>query len=247
MVLCCKPAARRSGLTLMELVVVLVILVALAGILVPILPSMIERAHRSTQATNTSEVTKAIQLYQSLNGTYPDGYDLMTDGSNLINYFPSCGAASPMPLGETANPNPTNYLGFSYPAGGYVSAAPLSSNALSALQGAGIVNEYALMQYTSSGTNSSSGTEPWQPTFNPYPSGAPITTPLSTSTAVVYVNGSGVLQAGLGNPSIINAKRLDAICHARPRQTLERYRHGHGQCTEQLPQRYRPRESQSGL
>ena len=48
MVLCCKPAARRSGLTLMELVVVLVILVALAGILVPILPSMIERAHRST-------------------------------------------------------------------------------------------------------------------------------------------------------------------------------------------------------
>ena len=118
MVLCCKPAARRSGLTLMELVVVLVILVALAGILVPILPSMIERAHRSTQATNTSEVTKAIQLYQSLNGTYPDGYDLMTDGSNLDQLLPLVRSRQSHAPGRNGEPEPDKLPGLQQPGRG---------------------------------------------------------------------------------------------------------------------------------
>ena len=192
---------RRRGLTLMELVVVMVILVALAGIIVPLLPSMIERAHRSSQATNTSEVTKAIQLYQSLNGTYPDGYDLLSDGATVINYLPAVTGTSPMPMGDTPGAI-SNYLGFQNAVGGYVTAGALTLNALNALNGAGIANEYAL---TSGTAALGAGGEPWQPTFNPYPSTAPPTTlKLTTGTQVVYVNGSGVLQAGLASPAIIN-------------------------------------------
>jgi type II secretory pathway pseudopilin PulG len=202
-----RPSSlKRSGLTLMELVVVMVILMALAAIVLPLFPSMIERAHRASQGTNDSEITKAIQLYQSLYGTYPDGYDLMTDGASLINYFPSVSTPSPMPLGET----PTtvgNYLGFSYPAGGYVKAAPLTANALSALNGAGIVAEYALANGASltAPPTSYTGTLGWTPTFNPYPSDTPAATTLSASTGVVYVLGSGVLAANLSNPAIINS------------------------------------------
>ena len=65
MVLCYKLLAnRRRGLTLMELVVVMFILMALAAIMVPLFPSMVERAHRASQATNESEITKAVQMYQ---------------------------------------------------------------------------------------------------------------------------------------------------------------------------------------
>jgi type II secretory pathway pseudopilin PulG len=196
----------------MELVVVMVILMALAAIIVPIFPSLIERAHRASQGTNTSEITKAIQLYQSLNGTYPDGYDLLTDGSQLINYFPSAGAASPMVLStDTANANPTNYIGFSYPAGGYVSTGPLTAGGLAALNGAGITTEYALLQNASSASSSytqSSGSlsTGWQPTFNPYQGDSPTSgqTTLTTSTNVVYVNGSGIIAGNLAGSAVVS-------------------------------------------
>jgi type II secretory pathway pseudopilin PulG len=166
-VLCRKLLAnhRRRGLTLMELVVVMFILIAVASIMVPIFPSMIERAHRSTGATNTSELTKAVQLYQAINGFYPDGYDLMTDGTTMINYMPSQPVASPMALpGDTAGTT-TNYLGFQYPAGGYVSAAPLGANGLIALNGTGITTGYALLQDATKATAAYQGGLGWTPTL----------------------------------------------------------------------------------
>jgi len=163
-------------------------------------------------------VTKAIQLYQSLNGLYPDGYDLMTDGSTMINYMPSASTPSPMPLGESAYSSP-NYLGYTYPVGGYVSPGALTSGGLAALQGAGIVTEYGLLQnanaassYTGSGgTAGSSGT--WTPTFNPYPGDSPSSgqTALSTSTNVIYVNGSGVLTAGLTSPTTVSGSKTQFV------------------------------------
>ena len=134
---------RRRGLTLMELVVVMAILVALASILVPIFPSMLERAHRSTQATNASELTKAIQLYLSTNGSL-NGCDLLTDGTTVINYLPAVTGAGPMPMGDTAG-TIANYLGYTNAVGGYVTAGALSANALTALNGAGITNAYPLV------------------------------------------------------------------------------------------------------
>ncbi len=94
---------KRLGLTLIELVVVMVILMALAAIVLPMFPSMIERAHRASQGTNTREITKAILMYQSMYGNYPDGYDLMTDGTSNDQLHALGTGASPMPLGELAH------------------------------------------------------------------------------------------------------------------------------------------------
>ena len=46
-------------------------------------------AHRASQATNESEITKSVQLFQGLYGNYPDGYDLLTDGTTMVNYLPA--------------------------------------------------------------------------------------------------------------------------------------------------------------
>jgi type II secretory pathway pseudopilin PulG len=199
---------KRAGLTLMELVVVMVILMALAAIVLPLFPSMIERAHRASQGTNDSEITKAIQMYQSLNGVYPDGYDLLTDGTTMINYMPSATAMPMILTGDTAN-QVTNYLGFQYPVGGYISSGTLTPGGLAALNNAGIVAEYAM---ANGATQSASGVPTatgyagslgWTPTFNPYTADLPTATTLTTSTAVIYVNGSGILAANLANPSIV--------------------------------------------
>jgi type II secretory pathway pseudopilin PulG len=197
----------------MELLVVLLILMALVAIVVPLFPSLIERAHRASQGTNTSEVTKAIQLYQSTNGVYPDGYDLMTDGTTMINYMPSVSTPSTMILsGDTAN-SFTNYLGFTYPVGGYVSAGPLTAGGLAALNGAGIVTEYALLPDATTAATSYAGGLGWTPTFNPYQGDAPTlgATTLSKSTAVIYVNGSGVLAAGLGNQATVSGSQTQFV------------------------------------
>src|SRR5262245_29592790 len=82
---------RRAGLTLMELVVVMTILIALAAILVPLFPNLLRRAHKATDATQTSELAKALQSYQALYVSYPDEFDLLTDGSAFPAYLPADG------------------------------------------------------------------------------------------------------------------------------------------------------------
>jgi len=199
---------NRQGLTLMELVVVMAILIALASILVPLFPSMIERAHKASEATNTSELTKAVQLYQAINGNYPDGFDLLTDGTQLVNFLPSAGAASPVLFtGDTMNAGTTNVIGFNYPMGGYVSAGPLTTGGATALATAGIVNLYPLASGGSQTTPPTyTGTMGWTPTFNPYASDTPtpLTTTGTTLPTVAYVNASGVLRANMATPSIVS-------------------------------------------
>ncbi|MFO0802140.1 MAG: type II secretion system protein [Gemmataceae bacterium] len=92
---------RRKGLTLMELVVVLTILVGLAAILVPLFPNLLRRTHKATDATQTAEVAKAVQLYQGTYSSYPNDWDLMTDGTTTANlsYIPSDGG---VPFGGAA-------------------------------------------------------------------------------------------------------------------------------------------------
>src|SRR5262245_18662553 len=86
----------RPGLTLMELIVVLAILVALAAIVVPLFPNLLRRAHKSTDATQTAELAKSVQMYQALYVSYPDEYDLLTDGaaSTFPAYLPADGGAT---------------------------------------------------------------------------------------------------------------------------------------------------------
>jgi prepilin-type N-terminal cleavage/methylation domain-containing protein len=94
-----RPSQRR-GLTLMELVVVIAILAALAGIVAPLLPNLLRRAHKSSDATQTSEISKAVQMYQASFISYPDNFDLLTDGTNFPNYVPT----DNLPFGGFATP-----------------------------------------------------------------------------------------------------------------------------------------------
>ncbi len=69
-----RSAARRRGLTLIELVVVLTILVALGAILVPVVGNALTRSHLSTCLTNFPEVTKMLIQAEATRGTLGDGW-----------------------------------------------------------------------------------------------------------------------------------------------------------------------------
>src|SRR5436305_9294989 len=95
MVLTMPGTTTRRGLTLIELIVVMAILVALAAILIPLFPNMLRRAHKATDATQSGEVAKAVQMYQASYYSYPDNFDLLLDGSGA---FPSY-----LPWNKSAN------------------------------------------------------------------------------------------------------------------------------------------------
>lgn len=128
----------RRGLTLLELVVVLTVLAAVAGILVPMLPNLLRKAHKSVDATQSGELAKALQMYQAQFTSYPDNFDLLTDGTTFPAYLPSDGGAF----------------------GGFVEAASLTTDELKALRRVGIQNVQKLaVDRTPSG---------FHPTRNPY-------------------------------------------------------------------------------
>lgn len=137
-----KPGPRRAGLTLIELVVVLAILAAVAAIVTPLLPNLLRRAHKAIDATQTSELGKAVQLYQGLYYAYPDNFDLLTDNAAATypSYLPKDGPTDP-------------------PFGGFVGTAPsnLTAAEVKALVKVGVVR----VQKLAAGT-------PDQPTLNPY-------------------------------------------------------------------------------
>lgn len=74
----------------MELVVVLTVLAAVAAIVLPLLPNLLRRAHKVTDATQSSEIAKAVQLYQGVYLGYPNEFDLMTvsTGTTPPTYLP---------------------------------------------------------------------------------------------------------------------------------------------------------------
>jgi hypothetical protein len=84
---------HKSGLTLLELVIVLTIIVAIAGVAVAMFPRLLTRAHVASCSANLPELFKAIQTYDaiSMNG-YPDRVDTMVVNS-LATYVPAGVAA----------------------------------------------------------------------------------------------------------------------------------------------------------
>ena len=77
----------RTGLTLLELVIVIAIIAALAGIVVPLLPSMIYKTHASTGATNLSAIANAVQMYAAQNAdNYPNQLDSIVCGTDVPDY-----------------------------------------------------------------------------------------------------------------------------------------------------------------
>lgn len=71
---------RRTGFTLVELIVVLMILAGLAAILIPAVTEMVQRTNASTSAANIAEVAGSVQRYEAQYLSYPNNMDaLMTD------------------------------------------------------------------------------------------------------------------------------------------------------------------------
>ena len=163
----------RRGLTLMELVIVLAILVAVAAIMVPLIPNLLRRSHKATDATQTSEVAKSVQLYQAAYVGYPDNFDLLTDGTNYPTFLPGGGTA---------------------PFGGFTTLSPLTAAETAALQRSGVNRVQKLASAT--------GPAPFHPTLNPYgdpsgPLGADLVTlnPGSTGTQFAVLSRAGIAAA----------------------------------------------------
>lgn len=120
-----RRSKDRQGLTLLELVVVLVILVALAGILVPLLPGMLGRAHTAEHGTNITEINKAVEAFNLINRSYPDGLDQLDTAYDVMP-----GAAGGPPATSACS--------------GELVDVTLTAADVAALNNAGVVNVWAL-------------------------------------------------------------------------------------------------------
>jgi type II secretory pathway pseudopilin PulG len=172
-----RSRASRSGLTLIELIVVLMVLIGLASLLLPMLPSMLTRVHTSTMTTNSQATATAIMTFQQLYNQYPNNWDALGDGSTMINYFANGAACPPQyvdpPSVASANGNAE------------LQPLTLTSAEANALRGVGIT-QLQPMATTPTGAVSS-GT--FDPTFNYYSNANPAVGAISI--------GQGTVLAGL--------------------------------------------------
>jgi hypothetical protein len=141
-------------------VVVLTILAAVAGILAPLLPNLLRRAHKATDATQSGELSKTVQMYQASYVSYPDNFDLLTDGTNFPTYLPNDGSVAST-------------------FGGFVEAKSLTAAERAALNRVGVTFVQPL-----SGT--SVGVSNFHPTMHPYPN----TTLVANQVSVVSTSAA---------------------------------------------------------
>lgn len=64
-------ASKKSGFTLVEIMVVVVIIGLLAAIVVPAVLSRVEQARRTTAKTQIESLVSALEMYRLDNGAYP--------------------------------------------------------------------------------------------------------------------------------------------------------------------------------
>jgi prepilin-type N-terminal cleavage/methylation domain-containing protein len=75
---------RRSGFTLIEMVVVIAILVILTGLVVAKLDVFEMKANKGVSAANMAGIARYVQTYRTLSSQYPDGWDsLLVNGTSL--------------------------------------------------------------------------------------------------------------------------------------------------------------------
>ena len=73
--------SRRSGFTLIEIILVVVIIGILAGIAIPKLGGTSEKAMIAQAQANITALSMAIQEYEIMNGDYPASLDALLDES----------------------------------------------------------------------------------------------------------------------------------------------------------------------
>src|SRR5262245_30946976 len=75
---------RNSGLTLIELVVVVAILGILAAMLLPKFEGLQGAANEAAAASSAVDAAKLIGQYKTVKTVYPDRWDSLTDGQNMV-------------------------------------------------------------------------------------------------------------------------------------------------------------------
>jgi general secretion pathway protein G len=73
--------SKRSGFTLIEIILVVVIIGILAGIAIPKLGGKSEKAMIAQAQANITSIGMAIQEYEIMNGDYPASLDALLDES----------------------------------------------------------------------------------------------------------------------------------------------------------------------
>ena len=76
-----KHLSKRSGFTLIEIILVVVIIGILAGIAIPKMGGKTEKANISQAKSNIMALGMAIQEYEMMNGSYPSSLDGLLDES----------------------------------------------------------------------------------------------------------------------------------------------------------------------
>ena len=76
-----KHLSKRSGFTLIEIILVVVIIGILAGIAIPRMGGKTEKAKITQAKSNISALSMAIQEYEIMNGNYPSSLEGLLDES----------------------------------------------------------------------------------------------------------------------------------------------------------------------
>jgi general secretion pathway protein G len=129
---------RRTGFTIVELLIVIVVIGILAAITIVAYNGVQGRARDSQRVSDLKGIVKALEIYKVNNGTYPtpvstpnaSSWEVSTDGSgnatNFLSALVSTTGVSKVPVdpintGTTLNPSINNatyeYFYYVYPAG----------------------------------------------------------------------------------------------------------------------------------
>jgi general secretion pathway protein G len=76
-----KPLSKKSGFTMIEIILVVIIIGILAGIAIPRMGGKTEKAQISAAKSNIAALSMAVQEFEMMNGTYPSGLDQLLDES----------------------------------------------------------------------------------------------------------------------------------------------------------------------
>lgn len=76
-----KHLSKRSGFTLIEIILVVVIIGILAGIAIPRMGGRTEKAMIAQAKSNITALSMAVQEYEMMNGNYPSSLEQLLDES----------------------------------------------------------------------------------------------------------------------------------------------------------------------
>lgn len=78
-----RTSVKRTGLTLIELILVVAILAVLAMIVLPKMDGLQSNANHAVGANSAADTIRYIQTYRVMKNRLPDYYDSLMDGNNL--------------------------------------------------------------------------------------------------------------------------------------------------------------------